>query len=373
MRNLESGNIDYDLKNKLTNNYFVSKCLLLTGLIELLIGIALFIVSTGLGVFLILASIICFLFGFYKSKIADSIFDENVQKQKELEERINKNKVDITLQLFTFEEAIKVMIGTNKTYCKSVYDYNNFFECAYTCILKNITEHQITFNDKYNSRQKLSDFPVEKYKGLTSKTVINSLKNFIAIDTETTGLKSASDDIIELSAIKFEDFIPKEIFHTYLKPRKSIPKETININRITDEMVINAPEFSQIINDLQDFIKGFHLVAYNAQFDMKFLHSSGLDLSNHKSKIYDVYAFAKKFEDRYDIDNYKLSSVCAIHNIGDNKFHNATSDALACGLLFIDYVKEVKGVKNTFALINPNEKADYDEAIYLKSYKGEKI
>lgn len=373
MRNLNAKGIDYETKKKIESNYSTAEILLYAGVILAVSGIALTIASMGLGPILIIISILCFANRYKKIKSANSIYDENVRIQKEIDEKISKNKVDIKPSLFTFEEAIKVLIGTNKTYCKSVYDYNKFYECAFTCILNNISEHKVVLSDETVPRQPPSNFPIEKYKGLTAKTVIKSLKDFVALDTETTGLKPGSDDVIELSAIKFEDFKPKEIFHTYLKPRKSIPKEASDINHITDEMVKDVPNFSQIVNDFQNFIKGYHLVAYNAQFDMKFLHASGLDLSKHKNKIYDVYGFAKKFEDKDDLGNYKLSSVCGIHSIGDNEFHNANSDALACGLLFIDYVKEVKGVKNAFALIDPNEKADYDEAIYLKSYKGEKI
>lgn len=374
MRELNQSFLSYDEEEKLERYYRNSKQFKTGGIVLFIAGIIFTaFINKYIGICFLISSPISFALCIYYNKKADNIYDYRSEVSRKEEERLNKNKVKITPGLFTFDEAIKVMVGSEHMSCKAVYDFYDFFKCAFTCIINNIPKHDIELNEKYDARRKISDYPIEHYKGLTAKTVMKSVKDFIAVDTETTGLKADKEDIIELSAIKFNDFSPVEVFHTFLKPRKSIPADATEINHITDNMVENAPEFSQIINDFQAFIKGYPIVAYNAKFDMQFLHSSGVDLSKHKNKIFDVYALAKKFENVDDIKNYKLSSVCDAHNIGDDRFHNASSDALACGLLFIDYVKQANNVENAFALINPDEKAKDIKPFYLKSYKGELI
>ena len=302
------------------------------------------------------------------------------EKRKEaLDQKIKKNHVNITPDLFTFEEAKQVMIGSDHNSCKSVYDYKRFFQSAFDCLLINIHAVEIEMTEPKDIRRDSSTIPIERYKNLTKSTILNSYRNFIAIDTETTGLNPDSDDIIELTAIKFISFEPEEIFHTYLKPRKHIPKKASDINHITDDMVANAPEFSQIADHLQRFIEGYHLVAYNAKFDMKFLYASGLDLSKHKSKVYDALSIAKKTIKDNDNDpwvypsNFKLATICKTRNIGSDSFHSSNADALACAILFIDLIKRLNEVENAYHLVDPTQKPDNIEPFYLKSYNGERL
>ena len=73
---------------------------------------------------------------------------------------------------------------------------------------------------------------------------IYNLKEFIAIDLETTGLNSSLDKIIEISAVKFIDGVHKEIFTYLLDPGKPIPLFIKDLTGITDQMVKGKPKFS---------------------------------------------------------------------------------------------------------------------------------
>lgn len=258
---------------------------------------------------------------------------EKQAKAKEAKKKIKE---------FTFDEAVDFYFRTNHYSCRSEYDYKRYFTDAFNCILNNIKSYEIVLSDEKVLRQGEAVNPITEFKNITKATKRNSVKDFVAIDTETTGLKCGGNDIIEICAIKFLDFVPSEKFHTYLKPRKSIPSETSAINGITDSMVENAPKFSQIKSCLQEFIGDLPLVAHNARFDMKFLHVSGLNLENHIGKVYDTLHLARlKMKGE---DSYKLEDLCYSANIGCADFHSADSDTLACGILFIDIIKEVKEV-----------------------------
>lgn len=244
----------------------------------------------------------------------------------------------------TFDEAVEIYFSTDHLSCPQKYNYSNYFKSAFECILNNIPEHEIQLSDEKVLRNNEIDNPIENYKRITKANKISKLKNFIAIDTETTGLHPGGNDIIEICAIKFIDFKPTEKFHTYLKPRKSIPPDATKVNHITDEMVENAPVFSQIKNDLQNFIKGFPLVAHNAPFDMEFLHVSGLCLDKHKNIVFDTLRLSRAKIRDYDNEklySYSLRAVCEQQNIALSGAHSADADALACGILFVDIIKLV--------------------------------
>lgn len=228
--------------------------------------------------------------------------------------------------------------------CTGHHSKSNAFEC----ILSNLDPYPITLRDEHVLRQNEILNPYEP-KNLTRATNLEDLKMFVAIDTETTGLSPSGNDIIEISAVLFMHFRPAEIFHTYLKPRNPIPPEATNINGITDDMVKDAPTFSQIKSTLEAFVDDFPLVAHNAQFDTKFLHVSGMDLEPHKGRIYDTLALARqKIRDSggNKLSSYKLEALCGKMDIDCKNYHSATSDALACGLVFVDIIKKMYDTDN---------------------------
>lgn len=280
-----------------------------------------------------------------KRNVAEREQQERLQEPKNEYYRTyatGKNKKE-----FSFDEAIDVYLKTDHKSCKAIYDYNTYFRDAFYCILQGLTQYEIKLSDEKVLRQNEIDNPIEETKNITKATKLEKLRDFIAIDTETTGLKCGGNDIIEICAIKFLDFRPTEKFHTYLRPRKSIPDSATEINGITDDMVRDAPKFSQIKSSLQEFIGDLPLVAHNARFDMKFLHVSGLDLEKHENKVYDTLKLSKLKLRDYDgskFESYKLCDLCDELNISCNTFHSADSDTLACGLLFIEIIKAIREV-----------------------------
>jgi DNA polymerase III epsilon subunit family exonuclease len=292
-------------------------------------------------------------------KLNQPVVPEKIEKLNQEHPSLSENiapvpqKVEKITKEWTFEEAVDVYVCTGHYSCKSIYDYHSYFEDAFECILQGLKEYPIVLSEEKVLRQKEILNPIDDTKNITKATNVRKLRNFIAIDTETTGLKTGGNDIIEISAIKFVNFRPVEIFHTYLKPRNPIPASATKINHISDDMVKDAPTFSQIKQSLQKFIDGFLLVAHNAPFDMKFLHVSGLNLEQHQGKVYDTLRLARLKIRDYDgekLDSYKLEDMCAEQNIGCTDFHSSSSDALACGILFIDLIKMVREVDNVHDL-----------------------
>lgn len=193
-----------------------------------------------------------------------------------------------------------------------------------------------------------------KYTNITAKTSYDRIGNFVVIDTETTGLSCIKENMVEVAAVRFEDWTPVEKFHTMINPGKPIPQDAIDVHGITDDMVADAPTFKQVIDSLDSFVGKSNLVGHNLPFDLKFLYRHGYDFTTTKRKYYDTLEIAKKtlkkpkmkwdkeYEEyvinddyNYDVEDYKLTTLCDYYNIRDNRYaHRSLSDALATGLLF---------------------------------------
>lgn len=186
------------------------------------------------------------------------------------------------------------------------------------------------------------DMPELKFSNITSKTSIDTINTFVVIDTETTGLSASTNELLEISAIKFINSEPTECMTTLLKPKKNISDEIQAINHITNEIVQNSPSVEYVIKDFSDFIKGYNIVGYNLEFDIKFLYKNGLDFFAEKRRFYDVLPICKKFfKDKYLV-NYKLDTICSHMGIKRNNSHRATEDALVTGILFRDIGNSMK-------------------------------
>ena len=94
----------------------------------------------------------------------------------------------------------------------------------------------------------------------------------IILDTETTGLSSVSDRIIEIACIELENHLPTgKKFHAFVNPCMDISDGAYQTHGITKEFLNDKPQFSEIANALIAFIKDHRLVIHNADFDVGFL------------------------------------------------------------------------------------------------------
>lgn len=215
--------------------------------------------------------------------------------------------------------------------------------------LYEIERVSISVTDKSVKKRALAEMPEVKFSKITRKTNIDSLFPLVIIDIETTGLNCRKNQIIEVSAIKYEaDFTPDFCFTTLCKAKSPLPNEITQITNITDDMLADAPAFESVVDSLSDFIKGCNICGYNLEFDLKFLFVHGLDLPT-KVKYYDVMALAKSKLKRepynsnsynYDVTDYKLDTVAKYYNIYRNNAHRSLSDCYATGKVLKELIEE---------------------------------
>ena len=138
---------------------------------------------------------------------------------------------------------------------------------------------------------------------------------FTVFDIETTGMSPVRDRIVEIGAVRVEVDGSYSRFETLVNPAVAIPYAVSRVHGITDEMVKDAPKFTEAGYAFQEFVRGSRLVAHNARFDLGFLQESlartGLPL--WKGRTLDTLRLIKTTHPH--LPSYKLQSLRAIFQL----------------------------------------------------------
>jgi DNA polymerase-3 subunit epsilon len=97
----------------------------------------------------------------------------------------------------------------------------------------------------------------------------------IIFDTETTGLDSSADRIIEIGAVELENrFATGRTYHVFVNPDgRAVHPEALAVHGISNEQLADKPVFRGILQSWLDFTDGATLIAHNASFDVGFFNA----------------------------------------------------------------------------------------------------
>lgn len=308
--------------------------------------------------------------------ILRKIFGESFKELQKKELELIRNKKKQGFNEEKFEELVDEIVEIKKQedkksqFIEEINKKNEEFKqyeerrqlrkeklvASFNGLLESMPNYNINQKDVEYNKNNVSLMPEIRFSNITIKTIPENISCFVVVDVETTGLK-ATDSIIELSAIRFEDFTPIESFSTLIKPKKNIPENIIELTGITNEMVDNAPSFSSIVDSFINFIGKSNIVGHNLGYDLKMLWSNGANIFEIKHKYYDTLDLSHKtlkkigqkwnrefsyyeedYEGNYDVENYKLDTICEFYGIYRDNSHRSLSDCLATGLVFKDIV-----------------------------------
>lgn len=161
-------------------------------------------------------------------------------------------------------------------------------------------------------------------------------KKFVAIDVETTGLSPVYNELIEISAIKYDGETKLDTFSTLIKPKRPISKTITNITGITNQMVENSPQIEEVMPKLISFIGDNPIVAHNANFDYSFLQNNS-NKSFSDNTVIDTVALSRKMLP--NLPNHKLNTVARCIGIQEEGFHRAEFDCECCAKIYIKYLE----------------------------------
>ena len=165
---------------------------------------------------------------------------------------------------------------------------------------------------------------------------------YVVVDIETTGLDPQSNEIIEISALKYEQNVLIDSYHTLVHPNESISAFITGLTGITNEMVSNARMVRDVFNDFADFIGDLVLAGYNnKRFDSSMLRRAGRYANRViNNKQFDLLPMAKK---KTNLKDAKLNTVANYYGIENPRAHRAYADAITTAKLYLAIKQKYNG------------------------------
>lgn len=168
-------------------------------------------------------------------------------------------------------------------------------------------------------------------------------KDFVVLDTETTGLEP-HDVVISIGVI---DKRSKVLLISYAKSPFRIPAAATAVHGITDEMIADAPHFYSVYVRLVKQIRNRPILIYNRDYDLRMIRQSLESQSDDWEQIEEAMAvlckdmtethcvmewFAQFYGEWNDYHNSytrkKLIQAARHFNISTEGAHGAIADCL---------------------------------------------
>jgi DNA polymerase-3 subunit epsilon len=123
----------------------------------------------------------------------------------------------------------------------------------------------------------------ERFKRFNQTAPIESYE-YVSLDTELTGLDIRKDAIVSIGAVRMRGLriIAGANFFSYVQPKRSLPKVSTLIHRITPDQLESAPDLSSILPELIEFIGGSLIVGHFISLDMGFINRASKRLLHGK-------------------------------------------------------------------------------------------
>lgn len=164
------------------------------------------------------------------------------------------------------------------------------------------------------------------------------------IDFETTGLSPENDRVIEAGVVCFDNGVLSAHHNWLINPGMAVPDEARAVHKITDEELAGAPTFVQVLPEIVAALRGHLPVAYNAEFDRRFLRA---EIERSLQVIAEPLPAALEPEVTWidplvwvrelmqDEKSKKLTDVTARLGISLDQAHRAAGDAEATGRVLL--------------------------------------
>ena len=160
---------------------------------------------------------------------------------------------------------------------------------------------------------------------------------FIGLDLEATDLSSERGGIIEVGAVRYENGKEVAHFETLIDPGMPIPPIITTITGIREQDVLGKPRFEDVRDELAKFVGDAPIVGHNIQFDIGFLKSQGLALSN---QTFDTWRMATMLMPT--AASHSLESLAQELKLSHPEAHRAVHDARVGCDLFMFLAQKLK-------------------------------
>lgn len=158
------------------------------------------------------------------------------------------------------------------------------------------------------------------------------IDSYICLDLETTGLEPKKDRIIEIGAIRVRAGKIAAQFETLVNPGRALEERIVKITGIRDKQLTDAPDITEVLPGLLDFIGDDILLGHRVFFDYSFVKRAAVNQKfAFEKKGIDTLKIARKFLP--ELESRSLEFLCGHFGIAHSA-HRASADAKATAALY---------------------------------------
>ena len=160
----------------------------------------------------------------------------------------------------------------------------------------------------------------------------NPNQEYVVVDIETTGGRKPHHRITEIGAVKIKNFKVIDKWQSLINPQRPIPANITKLTGINNNMVKNAPLFSEIADEFEEFSKDAVFVAHSVNFDYGFISNEYERLSRrYRRPKFCTCANMRKYYKGHK--SYSLGNLSREYGIKLENHHRAFDDAMAASEL----------------------------------------
>ncbi|HTO73922.1 MAG TPA: 3'-5' exonuclease [Gemmatimonadales bacterium] len=153
---------------------------------------------------------------------------------------------------------------------------------------------------------------------------------FAVVDVETTGMHAAGDDrITDIAVVLVQGNRRELVFESLINPGVPIPSRIAELTGISDDLVLDAPPFEALADEVLSALASRVFVAHNVRFDWGFVTAEvkrARDLALAGNRLCTV-RLARRLVPQ--LESRSLDSLMLYFGLKNPARHRAAGDALA--------------------------------------------
>jgi DNA helicase-2/ATP-dependent DNA helicase PcrA len=183
-----------------------------------------------------------------------------------------------------------------------------------------INELKLLFSGDYSNQKRIQNY---------YDVVANG--RIVVFDTETTGLDTENDDIIQIAAVEIVKGKPGKSFECYFATDKDLsPTQTIH-NISNEHLKQKATDKREGLSEFLDFIANDALLAHNIRYDYSILNSNLLrvGLNMVDQEVNPLFCTLILTRQLCKLPSYKLGNILTSLGLEGDNSHDAMDDTKA--------------------------------------------
>jgi DNA helicase-2/ATP-dependent DNA helicase PcrA len=183
-----------------------------------------------------------------------------------------------------------------------------------------MNELKLLFSGDYSNQKRIQNY----YDVITTGRIV-------VFDTETTGLDTENDDIIQIAAVEIVKGRSGKSFECYFATDKDLsPTQTIH-NISNEHLEQKATNKKEGLNAFLDFIADDALLAHNIRYDYSILNSNLLrvGLNMVDQEVNPLFCTLILTRQLCKLPSYKLGNILTSLGLEGDNSHDAMDDTKA--------------------------------------------